>query len=63
MASTPKYPYKRIIQLDEGRKAAIRRYRLDHELLSDAQAIRELLDAGLATKRERGDASKKAARR
>lgn len=62
MSSLAKYPYKRLIQLDEARKAAIRRYRLDRELLSDAEAIRELLDVGLAAKPER-ESSKRAARR
>ena len=62
MSSPTKYPYKRIIQLDEERRRAIREYRFDRELLSDAEAIRELLDVGLAAKRERGE-SKRAVRR
>lgn len=47
MANIEKYPYKRIIQLDVARKDAIRRYRFERELLSDSQAMRELLDIGL----------------
>lgn len=63
MTATTQYPYKRIIQLDEARKAAIRAYRFEHKMLSDAEAIRALLDAGLAANGERSEAGKRGVRR
>jgi hypothetical protein len=63
MANVEKYPYKRIIQLDVARKDAIRRYRFQHELLSDAEAIRQLLDVGLETAHQKEREPKRGARK
>ena len=61
MANTEKYPYKRVIQMDHDMKDAIRAFRFEHQLLSDAEALRQLVLAGLEVNSERGD--KRAARR
>ena len=64
MSSTSKYPYKRLIQLDNAMKAAIRDFRFEHKLMSDAEAIRQLVDAGLEARNGREEReAKRGARR
>ncbi len=64
MSNIAKYPYKRLIQLDDAMKAAIRDFRFEHKLMSDAEAIRQLVTAGLeASAKSEREASKRAARR
>ena len=56
--SVPRY-----ILLDPVRILAIRRYRFQHELLSDAEAIRQLLDVGLETAHQKEREPKRGARK
>lgn len=66
MANIEKYPYRRIIQLDNATKDAVRAYRFKHDVLSDAEVIRSILVDGLVKdgvlKRDQSE-SKRAARR
>lgn len=62
MPHPEKYPHKRLLQMDTELKDAIRRYRFDHELMSDAEAMRQLMWAGLKSASVRGEPERGARR-
>jgi hypothetical protein len=55
MAPPLKFPVKKLVNLTDDQAAQVTEFRYDHRLPSDNEAIRRLIEMGLATARaERG---------